>query len=68
MTERGVTESVVAQAALAWLESVGWSIQHGAETASGELAAECSDYSKVVLEQRLRDVSVWLKPGFLALY
>ena len=45
----GVTESVVEQAALAWLESVGWSVRHGAEIAPGELAAERSDYGQVVL-------------------
>jgi type I restriction enzyme, R subunit len=39
----GVTESVVEQAALAWLESVGWSVRHGAEIAPGELATERSD-------------------------
>ena len=42
MTERGVTESVVEQAALAWLESVGWSVQYGAEIAPGELAANAA--------------------------
>lgn len=49
------TESVVEQAALAWLESIGWVVRNGAEIAPGELAAERSDYSQVVLEQRLRD-------------
>src|SRR5438067_12276802 len=49
------TESIVEQAALAWLESVGWSVRHGPEIAPGELAAERSDYGQVVLEQRLRD-------------
>jgi type I restriction enzyme R subunit len=29
-------ESVVEQAALAWLESVGWQIRNGAEMAPGE--------------------------------
>ena len=38
------TESTVEQAALAWFESVGWSVWHGAEIAPGELAAERSDY------------------------
>jgi len=33
------TESVVEQAALAWLESSGWSIRNGAEIAPGEPAA-----------------------------
>jgi type I restriction enzyme R subunit len=49
------TESTVEQAALAWFESVGWSVRHGAEIAPGELAAERSAYGQVVLEQRLRD-------------
>jgi type I restriction enzyme R subunit len=48
-------ESIVEQAALAWLESAGWSVRHGAEIAPGELAAERSDYGQVVLAQRLRD-------------
>ena len=38
----GVTESVVEKAALAWLESIGWSVRHGAEIAPGELAAKRS--------------------------
>src|SRR4030095_6145962 len=59
----GVTESVVEQAALAWLESVGWSVRHGAEIAPGELAAERSDYRQVVLEQRLRDALAQLNRG-----
>ena len=49
------TESTVEQAALAWFESVGWSVRHGAEIAPGEVAAERRDYGQVVLEQRLRD-------------
>ncbi len=40
--ESGMTtsfaESVVEQTALAWLESVGWSVRHGTETAPGGLA------------------------------
>ncbi len=35
-----LTESVVEEAALAWLESVGWSVKHGVEIAPGEPAAE----------------------------
>lgn len=40
MTERGVTESIVEQAAVAWLESLGWRIRHGLEIAPGEPGAE----------------------------
>ena len=36
MTERGVTESVVEQAALAWLESLGWRVLRDAEIATCE--------------------------------
>ena len=34
------SESIVEDAALAWLESLGWSVRHGLEIAPGKLAAE----------------------------
>ena len=55
MTQWGVTQSVVEQAALAGLESVGWSVRHDAETAPGGLAAERSDYGQIVLEHWLHN-------------
>ena len=55
MTDRGVTESVVEQAALAWLESVGWRVVNGAEIAPGAPDAERESHGQVVLERRLRD-------------
>lgn len=50
------TESVVENAALAWLESLGYAVLHGPDIAVGEPAAERSDpnYRDVVLEGRLR--------------
>lgn len=60
-----LTESVIEQAALAWLESVGWSVRNGAEIASGEPAAERGDYGQVVLEQELRDALARLNPAAL---
>jgi type I restriction enzyme, R subunit len=66
MTERGVTESVVEQAALAWFESAGWSVLNGAEIAPGELAAERAEYGQVVLERRLRDALTRLNPALPA--
>src|SRR5437660_6557184 len=60
------TESTVEQAALAWFESVGWSVRHGAAIAPGELAAERADYGQVVLEQRLRDGLARLNPDLPA--
>jgi type I restriction enzyme R subunit len=60
----GFTESVVEEAALAWLEGLGYSILHGPMIAAGETAAERSDpnYRDVVLEQRLRQSLVRLNP------
>jgi len=56
------SESVVEQAALAWLESTGWSVRNGADIAPGEPAAERDDYGQVVLAQRLRDALARLNP------
>ncbi len=56
------SESVVEDAALAWLESLGWTIKHGADIAPEAPAAERTDYTQVVLEQRLRDALARLNP------
>ena len=63
MTTRMV-ESEVEQAALAWLESLGYVVLHGPEIAQGEATAERSDpnYRDVVLERRLRQALVRLNP------
>ena len=51
------TESVVEDAALAWLEGLGYSALYGPAIAAGEPAAERGDpnYHDVVLERRLRE-------------
>ena len=59
-------ESVVEEAALAWLESAGWQIRNGAEIAPGEPAAEREDYGQVVLARRLREALVRLNPALSA--
>ncbi len=56
------TESVVEDAVLAWLESVGYGVKHGPEIALSELAAERADYGKMVLEDHLRQALVRLNP------
>src|SRR6266436_2998741 len=66
MKERGVTESVVEEAALAWLEGTRWQIRNGAAIAPGEPAAERDDYGQVVLPQRLRDALARLNPALPA--
>src|SRR5579871_1082168 len=61
----GFTESVVEDAALAWLEALGYAVLHGPEIAAGEPGAERSDpnYRDVLLERRLRQALVRLNPG-----
>ena len=58
-----IAESTVEDAALAWLESLGWSITHGPDIAPDTPGAERSDYGAVVLERRLRDTLVRLNPS-----
>ena len=58
LTSKGITESLVEQVALAWLESLGWQIERGPNVGR--------DYSKVVLERRLRDAVTTLNPALPA--
>ena len=62
MSELTFTESVVEEAALAWLGGLGYSVSHGPDIAHGEPAAERTDpsYRDVVLEDRLRQALVRL--------
>ncbi len=62
------TESVVEDAAFAWLEGLGYAVLHGPEIAVGEPSAERSDpnYRDVVLERRLREALGHLNPDLPA--
>ncbi|HYY15077.1 MAG TPA: type I restriction endonuclease, partial [Gammaproteobacteria bacterium] len=62
MSDGGMTESIIEQAALTWLERLGWTVKHGPEIAPGELAAERSDFGQVILTQRLQDALAQLNP------
>ena len=62
MSMDSFTESVVEQAALAWLEALGYTILSGPEIAPGEPAAEREDYEQVILESRLRQALQRLNP------
>ena len=66
MSDRGVTESVVEQATLAWLESLGWTMVHGPDIAPSTSGAERADYEQVVLERRLHDALSHLNPDLPA--
>ena len=56
-------ESDVEDAALAWLEGLGWRVVHGPDIAPDMLGAERTDYGEVVLVQRLRDTFMLLNPN-----
>ena len=60
------TESVVEDAALAWLEATGWRVAHGPDIGPDMPAAERADYGEVVLVRRLRDALARLNPGLPA--
>jgi len=57
------SESVVEDAALAWLAELGWAVKHGPEIAPGELFAERKEYGDVVLLERFRTALQRLNPG-----
>ena len=49
------TESEVEAAALEWLEGLGWQVAYGPAIAPHAAGPERTDYSEVILEQRLRE-------------
>lgn len=61
---KSFTESVVEEASLAWLESLGYAVLHGPDIAAGEPGAERSDpnYGDVALDGRLRRALFRLNP------
>jgi len=62
------TESIVEDAALAWLEALGYQVRHGPDIAFGQPDAERGDpaYRDVVLEGRLRRALARLNPSLPA--
>jgi type I restriction enzyme R subunit len=66
MSTPAFTESVIEDAALAWLESLGWMVKGGLDIAPGELTAERADYGQVVLEHRLQDSLARINPQLSA--
>ncbi|HLH77324.1 MAG TPA: type I restriction endonuclease subunit R [Candidatus Binataceae bacterium] len=58
----GFTESELEEAALEWLDGVGYTTAHGAEIAPGEAKAERDDYHEVLLVRRLREALERLNP------
>ena len=57
------TESIVEEAALEWLQEIGYEAQHGPNLAPGGRQEERASYGQVVLESRLADALAELNPG-----
>ena len=62
VTYKTFTESVVEQAALAWLDGLGYRVFFGPAIDPGEPATERDDYSQVTLDGRLRQALARLNP------
>ncbi|MGH3629273.1 MAG: type I restriction endonuclease, partial [Sciscionella sp.] len=59
---RPFTESTVEEAALEILSSLGYTIVHGPDIAPGELLAERTEYSEVLLLGRLKEALARINP------
>ena len=62
MTGVRVTESIVEEATLSWLEGLGYTTLHGPDIAPEESNAERENYSEVVLALRLSNALSKLNP------
>src|SRR5439155_2268828 len=58
-----LSESTVENAALSWFAELDYAIAHAPHLAPGEIAAERSSFSDVILVGRLRDAIARLNPG-----
>ncbi len=66
MSGATLLESTVEDAALAWIEGVGWSVARGSDIAPDTPNAERDDYGEVVLEERSRAALARLNPDLPA--
>lgn len=62
MIGKSISESVIEQAALDWLQNEGWTIIHGPDIAPGMPDGERKDYGRVILEERLKSALARLNP------
>ena len=60
------TESDVEDAALEWLERIGWELAHGPDIAPDAVDSERTDYGEVILRRRLRECLHRLNPALPA--
>jgi type I restriction enzyme R subunit len=62
MTPPLITESVVEEATLSWLDELGYALLFGPDIAPGELFAERESYGEVILVNRLRSALTKINP------
>jgi len=60
---QAITELTVEEAALSWLQSLGYATVEGPGIAPGEPAPERSDFGEMVLKNRLHAALARLNPG-----
>ena len=58
-----ISESILEDTTLSWLESLGYQVLHGPDIAPEEPFAERESYSDVVLKERLREAVYRLNPN-----
>jgi len=63
MTNAAFTECIVEEAALGWLDNLGFSIAHGPDIAPDTSAAERTAFNQVALDGRLRMALAQLNPA-----
>jgi len=61
-----IAESDIEEAALVWLNELGYTVLHGPNIAPDTPDAERSSYNEVILERRLRDAVARLNPNIPA--
>jgi type I restriction enzyme, R subunit len=63
MIRQDFNESVVEEASIAWLESLGWTIKHGRELGPDGVDAERRTYEQDFLQDRLRQALAGINPA-----
>ena len=63
MNKHKITESIVEEALLAWLEQLGFSLLHGPDISPGGVGQERESYEQVILSGRLEEALARINPA-----
>ena len=50
----GITETLLEETCLEWLDGLGWTVLHGSDLAPGILGQEREDYRQILLESAVK--------------